>query len=396
MGTVVERVGRDGKTKSFQAKVRKKGVCLTETFAKESDAEDWITLTEAKIIKGESVDIHRVRKTLLKEIFQDYIENGKQSKNKIGTLKILIAEIGDVVLENFTTKKFGQYLDVKLDQQIKPQINKKKEHKLFNGGKVLVNGELVLRTYSASTIRKYYYAIRTALSWHAKINDYHFNSKPFDDNPAPGGWDNPRERRLEGNELERLLKATDKMYVNQQVLKDMICFQIYSCMRVGETLLMRWKDLKMNDVEPWGSFIFVPKEHQKTRNKKKSVFDREVSTREDLHKLIVNNILPRRGDAKDNDRVFPFWPSSNVFYQRFKVCCKNAEITDLHPHDLRHEGISFFYENTNLSDIQISKITGHTELDTLKLYAKLRPKNTGAKIWAGLSGVMPTVNASIK
>jgi integrase len=228
------------------------------------------------------------------------------------------------------------------------------------------------------------------LFWHSKINDYHFNSKPFDDNPPPGAWDTPRERRLEGNELERLLDATNKMYVNKQELKDFINFQIYSCMRVGETLLMRWKDIRMDYIDGWGSFVFVPKEHQKTR-KKKSVFDREVTMRPELYKLMIENLLSRRGNEKDNDRVFPYWPSSNVFYQRFKVCCKNAQITNLHPHDLRHEGVSWLYENTLLSDVQISKITGHIELSTLANYAKLRPKNTGAKIWAGLSGVIPTI-----
>jgi hypothetical protein len=49
---------------------------------------------------------------------------------------------------------------------------------------------------------------------------------------------------------------------------------------------------------------------------------------------------------------------------------------------MRHEGISWLFENTALTDIEISKITGHIELDTLKRYAKLRPKKIGAKLWA--------------
>ena len=51
-------------------------------------------------------------------------------------------------------------------------------------------------------------------------------------------------------------------------------------------------------------------------------------------------------------------------------------------HDLRHEGISWLFENTNLTDIQISKMTGHLELDTLKRYAKLRPSSIGERLWA--------------
>jgi integrase len=217
------------------------------------------------------------------------------------------------------------------------------------------------------------------LQWHAKVNDYHFNDKPFKDNPPPPAWKEPRERRLEEGELARLLSACDKMYVNQQHLKDIIEFQIYSCMRAGETLLMRWKDIRFDENKPTGSYIFVPKENQKTRNKRGAV-DREVSMRRELFALVKDRLLPRKGATED--RVFPFWADSNVLGHRFKDICKNAGSADLRIHDLRHEGISWIFENTNLTDIHISKITGHLELDTLKRYAKLRPSSIGERLWA--------------
>lgn len=60
MGSIVERVGKDG-VKSFQAKVRLKGQKVSETFPKRDLAEDWIKLREAEIVKGESVSYHKVK-----------------------------------------------------------------------------------------------------------------------------------------------------------------------------------------------------------------------------------------------------------------------------------------------------------------------------------------------
>lgn len=386
MGTTVERVGKNGAL-SVQAKVRKNGQKLSQTFTgkdAKKQAEDWITTTEAKLITGVSVDGHKVRKTTLADIFDAYLKDGKVAKKKKGTVERLKIEIGKLTLEQFNTKALGKYLEIKLDQPIPEQARKKVDHPLYKAGKVVVDGKEQVRKNKPATVRHYYYAIRTALSWHAKINDYNFNEKPFIDNPPPSAWESPRERRIEGDELSRLLAACDQMYVHKQHHKDLINFQIYSCMRVGETLLMRWKDIFVDEKEPWASYIHVPREHQKTKKKKGSA-DREVSMQPALYDLIMKNILPRKGKAKPEDRVFPFWKNSTVYGARFNVIRKNAKVADFNVHDFRHEGISLLFESTTLTDIEIAKITGHLELDTLKRYAKLRPKKTGAKLWAAFA-----------
>ncbi|MEZ2298679.1 site-specific integrase [Variovorax sp. RCC_210] len=385
MATKIEtRVGKGGT--SYRAKVRKGGVSASRTFKTESEAKKWVTVTEAKVITGAPVDTGKSRKVTLGQIFSEYIAAnhslGKISDKKVASLRRVAVEIGKVPLMNFDTKGFEAYLDHKLSQTVLPQAKKKADHPLYKGNKVVVDGEVKLKTYAPSTIRHVYYDIRTALFWHARGNDYVFNSKPFDDNSPPPAWPRPRERRLEGDELERLLAACDRMYVNKQHLKDIIHFQIYSCMRMGETLLMKWKDLRIDPTEPHGSYVFVPKENQKRRDKDR-ITDREVAMRPELYRLVVENLLPRAG--KLTDLVFPFWESSTVFGHRFKVVCKNAGVEDFHPHDFRHEGISDLFERTNLTDIEISKISGHLEMNTLQRYAKLRPKKTGAKLWSSFA-----------
>lgn len=392
MGTTTKRVGKDGKV-SVQAKVRKHGVSHTGTFASQKLADAWITEMESKLNKGEATNFHDMRKITLGTIFTEYMKVPKLSSKKVANLARLKIEIGAIKLGQFDSSVLRKYLEFKLSQPIPEQKKKKKEHPLFKGGKVLAKvidedgeerEELVVRTYSPATIRHYYYDLRNALEWHAGENTYHFNSTPFEFNQPPGAWDNPRDRRIEGDELQRLIDACDRMYKYKQDWKDLINFQVLSAMRIGETLLMRWKDLMIDENEPHGSFVFVPKEHQKTKNSKKAD-DRSVSMRRELYNLVVNNLMPRRG--KPDERVFPYWEHSGIVGHAFRRITKNAKVEDFNVHDFRHEAISWMFENTSLTDIEIAKITGHTEMNTLMRYAKLRPKKTGAKLWAGLQAL---------
>ncbi|RQT53789.1 site-specific integrase [Burkholderia cepacia] len=58
-----------------------------------------------------------------------------------------------------------------------------------------------------------------------------------------------------------------------------------------------------------------------------------------------------------------------------------AGCRDLVFHDLRHEATSRLYERTTLTDIQIAKITGHTDPKVLMRYANLRGSDLAARLW---------------
>ncbi len=155
-------------------------------------------------------------------------------------------------------------------------------------------------------------------------------------------------------------------------------------MRIGETLKMNWSDIRLNHDDPDASYIFVPKENQKTK-KHRNATDREIAMRPELYQMLKDRVIPRRGKQLATNLVFPALKDSSYAGGRFKTICEKLQIRDLTIHDLRHEGISWLFENTSLTDIEISTISGHMELDTLKRYAKLRPKNIGAKIRLGLT-----------
>ena len=169
------------------------------------------------------------------------------------------------------------------------------------------------------------------------------------------------------------------MYVKKEEWKCFILWQYYSCMRAGESLLMKWGDIHIDEENPHLSYIFVPKENTKIADKKNAE-DRKVPLRPEFFHFVKDRLMLLK--KEDGGLVFGNnWKSSSVLGNRFKVVCKNAKVENFKIHDLRHCAVSWYFINTSLTDIEISKISGHIELSTLKRYATLRHSDIGAKLW---------------
>lgn len=67
--------------------------------------------------------------------------------------------------------------------------------------------------------------------------------------------------------------------------------------------------------------------------------------------------------------------------RQFRDIFTDAGAPDLCFHDLRHEATSRFFERTNLSDIEIAKITGHKDPRMLMRYANLRASKLAERLW---------------
>ena len=378
-----EQVG--AKKTTYLARVRRNGVVDTATFESLEKAKDWITQQEAKIIRGEPISLSKIKRLSLVSIFDEYIKEGEindEQKARVERLKLLMK---DLSFGDFTSHSFGIFLTQMKAMDVPRPKEWKKPHPYFNGSMVEIDGKMVRRKMAESTIRKYYYAIRTCFQFHSKKHNYHFDVKPFKENPPPKAW-TPRTRIVEeeNNELEMLLNACDKMYVNQEHLKEIIQFQIHSAMRMGETIKMKFSDIFLNENEPWKSYIFIPRAHIKTRNHD-STEDRKVMMVPNLVELIKTKIFPRMKSA--DDLVFPFWKTSSTLSKRMRVIWKNSGVKNMKAHDFRHTGVTKLFSETNLSDIEISKISGHTDLNTLKRYHSQRPSSVGEKMWKSMGAL---------
>lgn len=119
--------------------------------------------------------------------------------------------------------------------------------------------------------------------------------------------------------------------------------------------------------------------------------------------VAVNSLDPEmRGFVFDGGRLFPWIdeiedgmraknapPLKRKVLERVTVRLSGqfgrifdaAGCPDLVFHDLRHEATSRLYERTTLSDIQIAKITGHTDPKVLMRYANLRGSDLATRLW---------------
>jgi integrase len=107
--------------------------------------------------------------------------------------------------------------------------------------------------------------------------------------------------------------------------------------------------------------------------------------------LVSDGDVEMRGFAFDGGRLFPWWDGSRDrkvlagvsvrLSGQFGRIFDAAGCADFKSHDLRHEATSRLYEKTSLSDVQIAKITGHSDTKVLMRYSNLRASDLAARLW---------------
>lgn len=74
-----------------------------------------------------------------------------------------------------------------------------------------------------------------------------------------------------------------------------------------------------------------------------------------------------------DERILPYKAES--ISAAFQRCCERVGISDLHLHDLRHEGICRLFERDGLQIQEVALISGHLSWNMLKRYTHLRPQD---------------------
>ncbi len=190
-----------------------------------------------------------------------------------------------------------------------------------------------------------------------------------------------RSRRLEAGEQERILAVLESGVLprkqrpyalpHPQALRVLFLLALETAMRLREMYT-----LTTDQVDLFKKTIFL----DKTKNGDK----RQVPLSSVALALLAQYQVPA-------GPLFPWWDGrmdagylrdrsdflSKLFVRIFAV----AQCHDLKFHDLRHEATSRLYERTTLTDVQISRITGHRSLQVLRRYANLRGSNLAAALW---------------
>lgn len=361
-----------GRKPSWEARINIKGhPALSKSFPSKKEATEWVQQHELKIRKGGKVS-RMSEKTTIAEALAEYLDaHSKTDKdgNKVSTLtntkryavESVSYHLGLFTVDSLDRKRISAFLK-KLQETIIPApANKAKSHPLYDGDKQ--------RTYSPGSARKLFYALKTAIEWHAREHHYELGDK-FTAVEVPPAWSSPRDRRLNGDEEQRLMAACDGMYKDPEGWRLLIGMALETAMRAGELLGMRWDEVKLKE-----RFVVIPKEREKTRKGRQVPLSKRALS-------ILATLSKRR--SKGEARVFESFPESSVLLGRgFKRITKRASCDDLRFHDLRHEATARFFERTQLQTMEIALITGHTELKTLQRYANLRPSILASKLDAG-------------
>ena len=186
---------------NWRARVRKNSISRIKTFTKKSDAAPWAVETERAITLGLPLggDSGATLASVLQRYSREVTPHKKGASVELLRIRVILRhKITQTPLSHLTTTHIAKYRDDRL--------------KLVAAG--TVRRELGIFSHAEETVRK---------EW-----EYHLPSNPvagIRNLPGPRG----RDRRLEGDEEQRLLDAC--MRSSNHWLLPLVCFALEAAMR---------------------------------------------------------------------------------------------------------------------------------------------------------------------
>ncbi len=199
----------------------------------------------------------------------------------------------------------------------------------------------------ASTVDRDLDVLRQALNYAADVWKIAPAEDPFQGLHRPTYF-NERDRRLQGDEEARIVKAARGC--DNQWYEPIILIALETAMRRSEILAMTWANI---DIQGRAAFLPVTK-NGRSRKAPLSVVA-----------IQILEALPR-----DCDQVFPVTANALKLAWSRNICPK-AGVVDLHFHDLRHESTSRLAESGLYTLIELQAVTGHRDPRMLLRYSHL-------------------------
>ena len=204
-----------------------------------------------------------------------------------------------------------------------------------------------------------------------------------------------RDRRLQSDE-ERLIRATlagekpegrERAFEIrwQGALECLFELALESGMRMREMYTLSKEQVSLSE-----RTVFL----EKTKNGDKRqvpLTSVAIKVLRRYDKQVAQGKRGMQGFKFDGGLLFPWWTrdpgddvlrkTTSLLSQQFARVFDAAGCADLRFHDLRHEATSRIFERSQLSDIEISRITGHKDPRVLRRYSNLRGSDLAAKLW---------------
>lgn len=326
MASIRKRLGPRG-TKVWQAQIIRLGFkSQYRTFDTKAEAEAWARRVESEMDTGAWQDRSEGDRTSIRDAFDRYLDEitpGKApsaqeaERNRIRQLQK--SPIGPIALSRLAGKDVADYIRWRRRGSVSP-----------------ATVHLDLRSIS-----HLYTVARSAWGMPYLVNPVPLAKAAWPKLP-PG-----RDRRLQGDEEERLLAAATSEF------RPVLQIALATGMRRGEIASLRWDQVNIKL--------------------------RCLTLRADDTKTYEARTVPLSPAALDVLQALPrcidgsvFGMSVNAISMAWKRVIGKTGIEDLKFHDLRHEAISRLFEETDLDMMEIRAITGHKTLQMLARYTHLR------------------------
>ena len=314
--------------KSWLARVRKKGISISQTFPTKGMASAWATKTEADILSG---NYKTGSEKTFAEAIERYAEEVTETKKSKSSEKyflntLMTHDMASIRVGDITTEMLAKY-----------------------------RNDALTRLKPASVLR--YIGILSGVFEHMRTEWKWIDENPMTDLKKPQAGPG-RDRIFTEDEISRVLDALGHNSACtdiQQAMGDTFLFAIESGMRAKEILGLEW-----DRVDTTRRFVTLPD----TKNGDR----RHVP----LSKKAIEIIESRR----DHDK--PFNLKSNTLKVMFPIYLKRAGIDGACFHDTRHTAITRLAKK--LIPLDLAKMAGHRRLDMTLHYYNEPVEDIAAKI----------------
>ncbi|HAU91811.1 MAG TPA: site-specific integrase [Alteromonas sp.] len=325
MATITKR--ENGK---WQAKCRRKGYqTQSKTFDKKSDAVKWARDIERAMDQSIFQSTSAAESLTMLEGLERYWTEVLIRKKSADNLHYMVDRLKKVF-------KSFRLIDLSVESV--------REYKAYR-----------LEQVSGDTVRKEMNLLRRFVDYAMREWQIHLpRGNPLSSVALPVKG-KARDRRLKFGEEAKLLNAA-KAYGGK--IHDIVLLAIETGMRRSEIIGMEWMHFDLKD-----STVFLPD----TKNGE----SRTVPLSPKARDLILSQ------ERRFSGKIFDIRGDS--VGQAFRRVTSRAGLDDLRFHDLRHEATSRFFEK-GLQLMEVSAITGHKDLASLKRYTHLRPADLAKKL----------------
>lgn len=308
---------------------------------------------ETRIDRGERIDANRrVTFTDLYDAYKrEMLSRKAASRSKEQALKAIDALLGEKRLVELKAPAFVKFCRDREAQGAGPATILMD---LSYIGTILRHGGAVLNAETAAT-----QALSALASARGALRHAGRVARPDE-----------RHRRPSDAELKKLIKLWADKPRQSIPMIDLTLFAVATAMRLGEIVAIEWLDLD----EANRTIVIRERKHPTAKKSNDQTVPLLLGPFQFADQTIdpLEIILRQPSAWRREGRIFPHAAAS--VSTAFTRAVEEANISDLHFHDLRHDGASRLFE-AGYSIEQVALVTGHRDWNMLRRYTQLKAVN---------------------